>query len=175
MLQLIRNILHNRDKDALELSRWNTTWEQYRRWLNEFPQIAKVLDNMFNEVKGKDSMDAGWPPREEGPWTVSNLREHLRRQNLNVQPEDKRFDKDWYDEFNKKHEELTKAQARIAELEAQHNEAGDLLILKNREVNNLRFVCAQVYEVVVDTHHVNKRVLDNLYAVVKNKPLPAGS
>lgn len=156
MLSLLRNLVNQRKEQEQELWRWNAIWEEYRRWLNEFPHIAKVLDNMKNAVKGKDSMDAGWPPSPNGPWTISNLREHLRRQSLNVSPTDQRYDDDWYAQFNKKHEEVESLKRQLAQVQKTADDATSMLITKNREVNNLRVLCGQAYH-----QHRASAVLDD--------------
>lgn len=65
-------------KEMQELYHWRSQWEDYRRWLAEFPEIAITLDNFKNSINGTISMDACHPPGISGPWTVSSLREHLR-------------------------------------------------------------------------------------------------
>ncbi|WP_061286694.1 hypothetical protein [Herbaspirillum chlorophenolicum] len=61
-----------------ELERRRVTWEQYRRWLAEFPQVAMALDNMKAEIDGA-GLDACHPPSTDGPWTVEGLRDRMRQ------------------------------------------------------------------------------------------------
>lgn len=70
-------------KEIEKLHRYSATWQQYRRWLAEFPEIAIVLDNFEAEVNGKKSLNICWPPSETGPWSVSNLRDILRQRKEN--------------------------------------------------------------------------------------------
>lgn len=39
-------------KEMHELERWRIEWEQHRRWLAEFPDIANALDHLQQEVSG---------------------------------------------------------------------------------------------------------------------------
>lgn len=64
-------------KEMEELCRWRISWEQYRRWLGEFPEVRMALDNLRAEVDGQQ-LDACTPPGKKGPWTVSGLRDRLR-------------------------------------------------------------------------------------------------
>ena len=147
MMNFIRNLVAG--KELNELSRWRSNWNEYRRWLSEFPAIAMMLDNMDNEVRGKEPMDACHPPGNKGPWTISNLRWHIRR-----------------------NDPLQKAQARIAELEKQQEDFTKLLLEKNREVNNLRFVCGESYQLLGRYRRPNLKALENLCVASKGSPLP---
>lgn len=65
-------------QDLAELDRWRTQWQEYRRWLAEFREVAMALDNLRAEVLGKESLNACHPPGDEGPWTVDGLRYRMR-------------------------------------------------------------------------------------------------
>lgn len=66
-------------KDEMEeLTRWRVQWQEYRRWLAEFEEVAKALDNMRAEVKG-EQLNACHPPSDNGPWTLPVLREAMRK------------------------------------------------------------------------------------------------
>lgn len=71
-------------KELEELERWRVKWEIYRRWLSEFPHVGMALDNMKAEVEGKQSLNACYPPGEEGPWIIEGLRERMRKTAHNV-------------------------------------------------------------------------------------------
>lgn len=39
-------------KEMAELARWNAQWNEHRRWFAEFPDVAKALDHLKEEVTG---------------------------------------------------------------------------------------------------------------------------
>lgn len=61
-----------------ELTRWRVQWQEYRRWLAEFEEVALSLDNMKAEVQG-EQLHACYPPSDTGPWSLSVLRAVMRR------------------------------------------------------------------------------------------------
>jgi len=61
------------------LERYRVKLHEYQRWLAEFPEVALVLDNLAAEAEGKESLSASYAPPDSGPWTVSGLRDVLRR------------------------------------------------------------------------------------------------
>lgn len=51
--RLLNALGHKNTLDALtELERRRTLWQEYRRWLADFPDIALALDNMDAEFRG---------------------------------------------------------------------------------------------------------------------------
>lgn len=169
MLQSIRNLVAG--KDLEELSRWRSNWEHYRRWLSEFPVIAMTLDNMKNEVSGTLSMDACHPPGKKGPWDIDGLRRHLRNI-INGTAQAFKFGEVWHCTDDPKVDEIKRLQLRIMELETQYQTASELVLTKNREVNELRLVCGEAYQLAGSYERVNMKALENLYAAAKGTPLP---
>ena len=54
-----------------ELYRWRSAWEEHRRWLAEFPDVATALDHMQARAEGTGGTD------------ISRMREVMRaRRNL---------------------------------------------------------------------------------------------
>lgn len=70
-------------KELEELYKWRSEWEEYRRWLAEFPQVAMALDNMRSEING-EALDACHPPGRNGPWTIRGLRDRMRAMTSNT-------------------------------------------------------------------------------------------
>lgn len=169
MLNFIRNLVAAKDLD--ELARWRTNWESYRQWLSEFPMIAMMLDNMNNEVRGKAWMDACHPPHDKGPWSIDNLRWHLRRMFRGETIANEVLDH-WVCKKNPNLEETKKLQDRIDQLEKEQTEHADLLLNKNREVNELRFVCGEAYQQLERYRRPNLKALENLYAASNGIPIP---
>ena len=73
----VRRLVDTRRRDSSTLSRYRLTLSQYQRWLGEFPEVARVLDNLEVESEG-GSLNAGTPTGLEN-CTVSGLRDQLRR------------------------------------------------------------------------------------------------
>lgn len=70
----------NIDKAIERLYSYRVNVGQYRQWLSEFPDVATVLDNLRDETECiSPFLDACHPPGPKGPWTISSLREVLRR------------------------------------------------------------------------------------------------
>jgi hypothetical protein len=61
------------------LERYRVKLNEYRRWLAEFPDITLALGNLSAEAEGKESLSANYPPSDQGPWTITGLRDVLRR------------------------------------------------------------------------------------------------
>ena len=40
-------------KELSELERWRVQWQESRRWMAEFPDVATALDHMRAEVAGE--------------------------------------------------------------------------------------------------------------------------
>lgn len=182
MLSLLKEWLARKELAQLEYIKGQL--QEYRRWLAEFPMIGLTLENLILTINGKDSLDACHPPFPTGPWTVDNLRYKLREmrackekgehalsglQNYTHPPG---MDEDWRKEFDKKHEAMVAAQTRVAELEAKLVEATEVLVAKNREVNTLRLVCGEAYQVVAAQENPNIKALEGLYAASAGEPIP---
>lgn len=169
MLSLLKNLFAG--KELAELHRWQLQWEEYRRWLAEFPAIAMVLDNFKSHANG-ESLDACHPPAPTGPWTIENLRFHLRKQNETLNKRDAKFDDQWHAEFNKKHEQLVAAQARNKLLEVRLQDAVEMLLGKTRELNETREVCELAYEHLLTFTASDRVILDKLSAAKRGTRPP---
>lgn len=42
-------------KEMAELDRWRIQWEEHRRWLAEFPEVAMALDHLRDTAEDKAS------------------------------------------------------------------------------------------------------------------------
>lgn len=170
MLSLLKHLVAG--KELNELSRWRSNWEHYRRWLAEFPIITVTLDNMKNEVVGTEWMDACHPPFPRGPWTVDNLRYHLRNLVLNISTL-RKVDDVWSFEPERRTTETSTLRAQIASLEAQLEEASSFAVNKNREVNQLRFICTEAHHAMLHYETLDmKKGLENLDAASRGLPIP---
>lgn len=164
MLSLLKSILAK--KELAELRQWQLQWSEYRRWLGEFPMVVMVLDNMRSHVYG-ESLDACHPPASKGPWIVENLRYHLRRMVADAGKKESKYDDQWHAEFNKKHEQLTQAQQRIAELEGKLQSSMDLLLNTNTDLSDARLVCKEALDHLVTYSNSDRSILDKLSAVTR--------
>ena len=180
MFNWLMNLFLGRDvkKDLRELDNWREVHSEYRRWLNEFPIIAIVLDHMKVIAKGNYSLDACHPPSIAGPWDVSGLRHHLRniREGVTqayILPGDE--NEFWICVDNKDLDETTKLKNEIKQLREKLAEASQQVVEKNREVNKLRFVCGEAYVQLGRYRVPNQKALENLYAASKGVPLPHDS
>lgn len=66
-------------KELAELERWRTTTDKYWRWLGEFYPVSLTLENLREEVAGKTPLNISYPPGDQRPWGVDNLRYILRK------------------------------------------------------------------------------------------------
>ena len=174
MLSLLKHLIAG--KELAELSRWRSTWEEYRRWLAEFPMIGVTLDNFKNEVSGDESMDACHPPMEKGPWTVDNLRHHLRNYIIGKSMVRWIAGKGWSFEEERRGNEVRRLTQRNQELEGALKEAADLLKEKNREINQLRYICGESYQAIGDYDKLDlTKALENLRAASSGKFIPHAS
>jgi hypothetical protein len=64
--------------EALRLERYRLHLREYRKWLSEFPDIARVLDNLEAHAEGQEPLNAGTVTGSEH-CTVSGLRDQVRR------------------------------------------------------------------------------------------------
>ena len=46
-----------RDLSEDRLARWRSAWEEHRRWLSEFPDVATALDHMQARAEGHGGTD----------------------------------------------------------------------------------------------------------------------
>ncbi len=52
-------VVRQRDKAERELARWRTSWEEHRRWLAEFNDVAIALESLKADADGTSTAKIG--------------------------------------------------------------------------------------------------------------------
>lgn len=176
MLTFLRTLLIPKEvkKDLQELQRWRSTWSEYHRWLSVIPVMTMMLDNLNTEVRGRGFLDACHPPSRTGPWTIGNLRHHILKI-LKGETVASKNEEVWHCTTDVGSEEIKRLRQRVKELELQVKDASDIVIAKNRELNIVRSVCGETYQLVSSQQYIGMEAMENLYAVAEGGLPPHGS
>ncbi len=67
LVKRLRAQLQQRARDIAELYRWRVYWEESRRWLAEFPDVADALEHLKAKAEGAGGTD------------ISNTRDAMRK------------------------------------------------------------------------------------------------